>query len=274
MTQKRDDGYHNIDTVFYPLPLQDALEFVESKDMKFDTSGLEIPGNTKDNIVLKAYELVKNEFPSLPNLHIHLHKKIPTGGGLGGGSSDAASMLKMLNESFNLNLNAQLSTLNSQLSTNNQQLSSFALKLGSDCPFFLYNKPCHATGRGEILTPVSIDLSDYHFILIFPNIHIKTADAFSQLTPSMPLKLTNEIVQQPVSTWKHELKNDFEEPIFKAYPVLKKIKETLYDAGAVYSAMSGSGSTMYALVEKVNIENTKKKIEKEKLFEGLGVYYV
>ncbi len=273
VTHKREDGYHSLDTVFYPLPLYDALEFIESNDMIFESSGLRIPGDANDNIILKAYRLLKHDFPSLPNLHIHVHKNIPTGGGLGGGSSDAASMLMMMDEYFNLSHSPSPAT-NVPLTPYPLYLTPYALSLGSDCPFFLYNTPCHASGRGELLTPIELDLHTFSFILILPNIHIPTPWAFTQLTPTPPPNSTNDIVRQPVETWKDRLKNDFEEGIFKAYPLLKKIKEDLYHAGAVYASMSGSGSTMYGIIDKNRLEDVKNKIEKEKLFEGLGVYYV
>ena len=262
VTRKREDGYHELDTVFYPIPLCDALEFIESDELIFDSTGLPIPGETKDNIVMKAYHVLKQDFPSIPNLHIHLHKHIPTGGGLGGGSSDAAFMLMMMNESFNLNLNTET------------QLAAYALGLGSDCPFFLYNSPCHALGRGEHLSSLPLDLSVYRFILVLPGIHIPTGWAFTQLTPSMPLKSTAHIVQQPITTLKDELKNDFEKGIFSTHPILQMIKDELYHAGAVYASMSGSGSTMYAIIEKSALQDVKKTIEVNKLFEGMEVYYV
>lgn len=262
VTRKREDGYHELDTVFYPIPLCDALEFIESEEMKFDSTGLTIPGDAKDNILLKAYHAVKQDFPTIPNLHIHLHKHIPTGGGLGGGSSDAAFMLMMMNEAFNLNLNTET------------QLASYALALGSDCPFFLHNKPCHAIGRGEQLTPLPINLSAYCFMLVLPGIHIPTGWAFTQLTPAMPLKSTAQILQQPIASWKDELRNDFEEGIFKTHPILQKIKDDLYHAGAVYASMSGSGSTMFAMIDKLSLDKVKNVIEKKKLFDGMLVCYV
>lgn len=262
ITRKREDDYHELDTVFYPIPLCDALEFIESDELKFDSTGLSIPGYAKDNIVLKAYHALKRDFPTIPNLHIHLLKHIPTGGGLGGGSSDAAFMLMMMNEAFNLNLNTAF------------QLASYSLALGSDCPFFLHNEPCYAKGRGEQLSPIPLDLSAYSFMLVLPGIHVPTGWAFTQVTPARPLKSTAQIAQQPITTWKDELKNDFEEGIFKTHPILQKIKDDLYHAGAVYASMSGSGSTMYAIIEKSSLHNVKKTIEEKKLFEGMDVCYV
>lgn len=259
VTHKREDGYHEIDTVFYPLALHDALEFIEHDTMHFDLSGLDIPGASEDNIVLKAYHLLKNDYPSLPSIHIHLHKTIPTGGGLGGGSSNAAFMLQMLNDEFSLGLS-------------NIQLGVYALQLGSDCPFFISNQPCHAGGRGELLTPISLDLSAYRFILVFPGIHIHTAKAFDGIKPGMPLRSTELIIQQSVSSWKEELQNDFEEVIFHQHPELEQIKQAFYKAGAVYSSMSGSGSTMFCMVEKNQLEEVLSNMAEERLFNGLGLY--
>jgi 4-diphosphocytidyl-2-C-methyl-D-erythritol kinase len=234
---KREDGFHNLETFFFPLLLHDALEIIQAEKSNFNSSGLAVPGLAEDNICLKAYRLLKKDFPAIPTVSIHLHKAIPMGAGLGGGSADGAFTLKLLNEKINLNLSTA-------------QLISYALQLGSDCPFFILNKPCFATGRGEILEPVSIDLSKYKFIIINPGIHVNTGWAFSQITPGIPEKSIKEIIQQPVETWKEELKNDFEEPVFNSYPEIKNIKDELYKQGAVYASMSGSGSTVYGIFKK------------------------
>ncbi len=237
ISNKRSDGYHNLETCFYPLPLKDALEFIRSEELQFTTSGLEIKGNATDNICLKAYLLLKNDFPQLPALHIHLHKAIPMGAGLGGGSADGAFMLLMLNQHFNL-----------QLPT--EKLLEYALKLGSDCPFFILNKPCLGNSRGEVLQPVELNLSSYQFVVVNPGIHVSTAEAFGALTPEIPKKRVNEIIQQPIETWKTELVNDFEIPVFKQHPLLATIKQQLYSSGAVYASMSGSGSTVFGIFLK------------------------
>ncbi len=235
---KREDGYHNLETVFYPVPFKDALELIPSTnaDIEFTATGLAVDGNAADNLCVKAYHLLKKDFREIPAVKIHLHKAIPLGAGLGGGSADAAFMLKLLNEKFKLNL-----------STN--QLISYALQLGSDCPFFIINKPCLATGRGEVLEEIAIDLSAYKIVLINPGIHINTGWAFSNITPALPVKSIKEIIQQPINTWKDELKNDFETAVFTAHPAIKEIKETLYTQGAIYAAMSGSGSTVFGIFE-------------------------
>lgn len=234
---KREDGFHNLETFFYPLPLRDALEIIKAEKTVFTSSGLPVPGNADDNICLKAYYLLKKYFAALPPVKIHLHKTIPVGAGLGGGSADGAFTLTLLNKKFNLELSID-------------QLINYALKLGSDCPFFIVNKPCIATGRGEILEPLSIDLSAYKFLIVNPGIHVNTGWAFSQITPVFPEKSIAAIITQPVETWKKELKNDFEESVFKNHPEIKSIKEELYNQGAVYASMSGSGSTVYGIFKK------------------------
>ena len=236
IVQKRPDGYHNLETVFYPVNLKDALEIIPSAEMAFHLSGLPVHGNTDDNLCLKAYQLLKKDFPDLPLVSIHLHKAIPMGAGLGGGSADAAFMLSVLDKRFELHLTQQ-------------QLINYALQLGSDCPFFIINKPCFATGRGENLSPVDVDLSAYKIILVNPGIHISTKEAFSNLILKMPQKSILQIISQPISTWKDELTNDFEMNVFKLFPQIKEIKNNLYSAGAIYASMTGSGSTVYGIFE-------------------------
>ncbi|MEP7372008.1 MAG: 4-(cytidine 5'-diphospho)-2-C-methyl-D-erythritol kinase [Chitinophagaceae bacterium] len=239
--RKRSDGYHDLETIFYPLPLYDIVEIVRSPGdnsaLSFSTSGSLIDGNNDDNLCVKAYELLKRNYSTLPVAKIHLHKAIPTGAGMGGGSADASFTLKLLNEKFGL-----------QLST--EQLIGHALQLGSDCPFFIINKPAFAGGRGEILKPVSLDLSAYKFIIVNPGIHINTANAFSTVTPALPSKSVKEIIQQSIDSWKNELINDFEKSVFLQYPEIEEIKSKLYDNGAVYASMSGSGSTVYGIFKK------------------------
>lgn len=244
---KREDGFHNLETVFYPIPFRDALELIPNTNndpaVEFTGTGLAIDGNTADNLCVKAYHLLKKDFPQLPAVKIHLHKAIPLGAGLGGGSADAAFMLKLLNEKFKLNLSID-------------QLINYALQLGSDCPFFIINKPCFATGRGEVLEEIAVDLSAYKMILINPGIHINTGWAFSNITPALPERSVKEIIQQPIGNWKEELKNDFETAVFTAHPAVKEIKESLYTQGAIYAAMSGSGSTVFGIFSSTaNIVN-------------------
>jgi 4-diphosphocytidyl-2-C-methyl-D-erythritol kinase len=233
---KREDGFHNLETVFYPVPFKDALELIPSTntEIEFTATGLAVDGNSADNLCVKAYHLLKKDFTEMPAVKIHLHKAIPLGAGLGGGSADAAFILKLLNEKFQLNLSTD-------------QLINYALRLGSDCPFFIINKPCFATGRGEVLEEITVDLSAYKIVLINPGIHINTGWAFSNITPALPVKSIKEIIQQPINTWKEELNNDFETAVFNAHPAIKEIKETLYAQGAIYAAMSGSGSTVFGI---------------------------
>ncbi|HLY69282.1 MAG TPA: 4-(cytidine 5'-diphospho)-2-C-methyl-D-erythritol kinase [Puia sp.] len=238
--RKRMDGYHDIETVFYPLQIKDVLEIIAADAFELSMSGSKVEGNANDNLCVRAYSLLKNDFPHLPPTHIFLYKAIPTGAGLGGGSADGAFALKLLNEKFKLSLSTE-------------QLMVYASQLGSDCPFFIINKPCFATGRGEVLEPVEIDLSVYSVLLIHPNIHINTAWAFSQITTLGLNSSVKEMISQPVSLWKEKLKNDFEEPVFNKYPGLKIIKEKCYAAGALYAAMTGSGSSIYGIFEKNNI---------------------
>jgi 4-diphosphocytidyl-2-C-methyl-D-erythritol kinase len=234
IVSKRTDGYHNLETVFYPISVKDALEVITSKSFSFQCTGLSISGGVEDNLCIKAYHLLKKDFPDLPEVSIHLHKAIPMGAGLGGGSADGAFMLSLLNKKFRLNISEE-------------KLITYSLQLGSDCPFFIINKPCFATGRGEKLTPVAVDLSSYKIVLINPGIHVSTKEAFSALTPAVPAKSIQQIIEQPVETWKAELKNDFEETVFQLHAAIKDIKERLYAEGAVYAAMTGTGSTVYGI---------------------------
>ncbi len=242
--QKRKDGFHDLATVFYPIELKDVLEIIPARNseqqqssIQFTTSGLVVDGNSADNICFKAYELLKADFPTLPAIEMHLHKAIPMGAGLGGGSADGAFALKMLNEKFNLNLTVQ-------------QLINYALQLGSDCPFFIVNQPCFATSRGEKMTPIHLDLSAYTFVIVNPGIHVNTGWAFKQITPTLPKKSIQTIIEQPIETWKHELVNDFELPVATAYAEILNIKQELYLKGAVYASMSGSGSTVFGIFKK------------------------
>jgi 4-diphosphocytidyl-2-C-methyl-D-erythritol kinase len=238
---KREDGFHNLETVFYPVPVKDALEIVQTSEasipVQFSNSGLIAEANTENNICVKAYHLLKKDFPQLPSVKMHLHKTIPIGAGLGGGSADASFTLKLLNDKFRLGIT-------------DSQLLHYALQLGSDCPFFIFNKPCIATGRGEILEAINLDLSAYQLLVVNPGIHINTAQAFSQLKNFSPKNHLKEIIQQPIETWKQDLKNDFEKSMFKQHPEIETVKETIYNQGSIYASMSGSGSSVYGLFKK------------------------
>ena len=233
---KRPDGFHNIETVFYPIALADALEFVETEQGKATSlvlSGIPVDGVIEDNIVLKAYQLLAADY-DLPPLSIYLQKNIPLGAGLGGGSADAASMLLMLNQEYDLHLSQT-------------KLEQYAARIGADCPFFIQNRPVYATQKGEIMSPVSLDLSQYYLVVVKPPVHVNTAMAYAACTPKFSNHSLTELIKQPVATWKNVLRNDFEVPIFAQYPIIKQIKNQLYDLGAVYAAMSGSGAAVFGL---------------------------
>ena len=235
ITAKRPDGYHNIQTVFYQFPLKDVLEIVEDSTLGggkcvFKSTGLPIPAG--ENLCVRAYKLLNVKMP-LPGVRIHLHKIIPMGAGLGGGSSDAAYTLSLLNSLFKLNLMVN-------------ELQDLALQLGSDCPLFIKREVQYAEGRGEILTKIDLNLKGMYLIVINPKIHISTSEAFADVV-AIEAPSCKKIVQQPISTWKTDLVNDFEASVFPLYPDLKNIKDMLYSLGADYAAMSGSGSTLFGL---------------------------
>ncbi|MGV3763755.1 4-(cytidine 5'-diphospho)-2-C-methyl-D-erythritol kinase [Parapedobacter sp.] len=233
---RRSDGYHNLETVFYPIKLHDALEMVEGSDMRFISSGVPIPGNGDDNLCMHAYRLLQKTH-GLPPVHIYLHKVIPMGAGLGGGSADAAFLLKLANEQFELGLDET-------------QLMGYARQLGADCAFFIRNVPALASGVGDVLEDVSVDLSLYHIVLIKPDIHISTAAAYSMVTPHPADRQLATAIRAPVETWRDSIVNDFEVGIFIRYPEIAALKTFLYEKGAVFAAMSGSGSSVFGLFEK------------------------
>lgn len=244
---KRSDGFHDLDTVFYPLPLKDAAELVPAQHTSSGTgfelhlSGNLIQGNKQDNLCYKAWQLIRNDFPDLPPLEMYLHKAIPSGAGLGGGSSDGAFTLLLLNQVCELNISSN-------------KLLEYALLLGSDCPFFIMNKPCHATGRGEKLSEISLDISSYSIVLVHPHIHISTAWAFAEQAKTKGDRNKDlscaDVITRPVSDWRGILVNDFELPVFKAYPQIAGIRDMLYNQGAVYASMTGTGSCVYGLFEQ------------------------
>lgn len=239
--RKRSDGYHDLETVFYPLDFTDILEIIIGENaqtlVQLSTSGLPVQSQPSDNLCAKAYHLLQKDFPDLPPLLIHLHKVIPAGAGLGGGSADASFTLKMINEMAGLQLSQQ-------------QLIKYASQLGSDCAFFIINKPCHATGRGEILEEIDLDLSAFTFVLVNPGLHVDTGTAFQGISPSDPAYSLKEVIRQPVSQWRYSLQNDFENTVFKKFPEIGAIKEYLYLQGALYASMTGSGSTVFGIFEK------------------------
>ncbi|KAB3744572.1 4-(cytidine 5'-diphospho)-2-C-methyl-D-erythritol kinase [Phocaeicola vulgatus] len=249
IVEKRPDGYHNLETIFYPINLQDALEVTRrennDKEYTLHISGSPLEGEPEDNLVVKAYKLLKKDYPGLLPVDIHTYKHIPAGAGLGGGSSDAACMIKLLNDKFSLGLSTE-------------RMEEYAVKLGADCSFFIRNKPVFATGIGNLFEPVELSLKGYHIILIKPDIFVSTRDAFAEIKPVRPAVSLKEIVKQPMETWKNSMKNDFEDSVFKKFPEIAAIKDELYDLGAVYAAMSGSGSSVYGIF-KAPIENVEDK---------------
>lgn len=249
IVEKRKDNFHAIETVFYPLRLADILEVVKNSSNSrnsFKSTGINIPGKTKDNLCLKAYGLVKNDY-DIPFVKIHLHKIIPIGAGLGGGSSDAAFFINLIDKLFSLNI-----SLKKKL--------GYAKKLGSDCSFFIENKASLAYGRGEKLQPVLINLSGYYLILICPPIHVSTKTAYSNVVPARPKKSLKELISLPVTRWKDKIINQFEQSVFIEFPGIERIKKQLYDTGALYASMSGSGSSVYGIFES---EPEEKKLRKK-----------
>jgi len=240
ITEKRDDGYHNLETVFYPVKkIKDALEIVPSQsETNVHIHGLSVAGNKEENLVWKAFQLLKEKFPGkIPSLNIHLLKAIPTGAGLGGGSADGAFMLRLLNDYCNLKLTAG-------------ELATLSLKLGSDCPFFIYNSPQFAMGRGERMQPHIIDLSSFEIKLITPGIHVSTQKAFRMITPRPAQYDLRKLNTADIENWKEYVINDFEKPVFHLHPELQELKQKLYDEGALYASMSGSGSAVYGIYRK------------------------
>jgi 4-diphosphocytidyl-2-C-methyl-D-erythritol kinase len=232
---KREDGYHEIETCFYPIPWCDALEVLTSDQFKFSQSGAAIPGREEDNLCVKAYQLLKKDFDLQP-IKLHLHKVIPTGAGLGGGSSDAAFTLRALSDVFNLNLSAV-------------ELTNYAATLGSDCSFFVSDKPMLGSGRGEILSETPVSLKGKYLILVKPNVHVSTAEAYSGVIPKQPTHAINEILDLPIAEWKGKLTNDFEESVFNKHPEIEAIKKELYSQGARYASMSGSGASVFGIFD-------------------------
>jgi 4-diphosphocytidyl-2-C-methyl-D-erythritol kinase len=233
---RRPDDFHNIETVFYPVPWRDILEIIVSDREEFTFEGIAIGCELKDNLCYKAWRLLQNDF-DLPPVKLFLYKKIPGGAGLGGGSSDAAFTLTTLNSLFSLQLDETA-------------LMQYASELGSDCAFFIKNHPVFATGKGNVFSEIAVDLNGYYLLIIKPPIHIATAGAYKMVIPGLPTYSLKDAVRLPLSEWKPKISNDFEKPVFAMYPELQEIRNKLYSLGAVYAAMSGSGSAIYSLFDK------------------------
>ena len=232
---RRNDGYHNIATIFYPVKIKDALEIVEADELTFTSSGIPIPGDPLQNLCMKAWQLLSKDH-SIPKVHIHLHKQIPVGAGLGGGSADAAFCIRLLNEKFNLQLDTTA-------------MEDYARQLGSDCAFFIKNKPVIALGKGDEFESIELNLDKYFLVLVMPPVHVSTVDAYSGVQPSGAGHLPDLLSLQP-EQWRTVLQNDFEEPVFRKYPQISEIKKALYESGALYASMSGSGASVYAVFGK------------------------
>ncbi len=233
VVSRREDGYHNLETIFYPVKLSDALEITDSGKTEFSLSGLRIDSPSENNLVYKAYSLLKKDF-KLPALKIHLHKIIPFGAGLGGGSSDAAFALKLISKYCKLDLSTA-------------ELKKYASKIGADCPFFIENQPAFASGIGDQLEPVNIDIAEYEIVIVKPRISVSTPEAYRNIKPSQPSFSLKELNKIPIDEWRNLVVNDFERTVFPTYPEIQILKETLYEMGALYASMSGSGSAVFGI---------------------------
>ena len=251
VTEKRPDGYHNLQTVFYPIPLSDEISIEEAKEDRLYMSGIAIEGNPHDNLVMRAVRILREKGHAIPPLHISLRKNIPSGAGLGGGSSDAAATINQLNIQYRLGMSQQ-------------EMERTVAPLGADCPFFIRCQPVYAEGIGDIFTPIELTLEDMYIVLVKPNESVSTREAYAQVHPQMPEVPLIERIRKPVETWRECLTNDFERSVFSAHPVIEQVKEQLYDAGAVYASMSGSGSTVFGLF--------RKDPELREMFSGMFLY--
>ena len=248
IVEKRSDGYHNLETIFYPINLQDALEVkrLHNSELPYDlhVMGTAIDGPIENNLVIKAYRRLAQDF-EIPPVDVHLFKHIPTQAGLGGGSADCAFMIKVLNEKFKLGLSLD-------------QMEKYAAELGADCAFFIRNEPVFATGIGNFFETIQLSLSGYHIVLVKPDVAVPTRDAFAKIKPKHPEVSLKECIQRPIETWRDCIKNDFEDSVFGKYPEIAAIKDKMYDMGAVYASMSGSGSSVYGIFKNF-IENVDEK---------------
>lgn len=236
LIEKRPDGYHNLETIFYPIQLTDTVELVDADETTCVTKGIEIPGNDEDNICLKAFKRLQYEF-DLPHQQIILLKNIPVGAGLGGGSADAAFLIKLVNEKFNLNLTSA-------------QMEDYARHLGADCAFFIENKPVYAFAKGDKFESLELSLSNYFIVLVKPPVHVSTALAYANVKVKQPLTSLKNLIHLPLKEWRNAILNDFEPSVFAKYPQIDEIKTKLYAAGATFALMSGSGSSVFGIFEE------------------------
>jgi len=236
VVSRRSDGYHNLETVFYPIKIYDALEALPAANLTFEASGLGIPGRVEDNLCIRAYELMGKDHHLQP-VNIHLHKHIPIGAGLGGGSADAAFFIKLIDQLFNLGLSLE-------------QKLDYARQLGADCAFFIESKPVFAFEKGDRFEPVNLDLSNYSIALVMPPAHVSTSEAYRGVKPYWPARSVKELITLPVEEWKNYIKNDFEESVFKNHVMIRGVKAALYEAGAVYASMSGSGASVFGIFKQ------------------------
>ena len=251
VTEKLASGYHNIQTVFYPVKIHDVVEITDAAELSCQVAGIEIDGKAEDNICYKAFKLIQADF-DIPNQQITILKHIPVGAGLGGGSSDAAHLIKLLDKKFALGLTVM-------------QMEQYASRLGADCAFFVENKPVYAYGKGDQFKPLTLDLSRYNIILVKPDIHVSTAEAYAGMVPQLQEENLPNLVAGPIINWKKAVKNDFEQMVFQKYPEIGGVKNTLYDHGALYAAMSGSGSSVFGIFDK--------EVDLEILSEKYKIYY-
>lgn len=244
LTERRPDGFHNLLSVFYPVNWSDVLEIIPDatdtppaggNPVRFTTSGLPIPGDPDParNLCVRAYHLLRADF-NLPPVQMQLHKVVPIGAGLGGGSADAAATINLLNRQFSLGLSTT-------------QCEAYARQLGSDCAFFIQNRPQYCVEKGDVFEPIDLDLSGYYIRLVYPNLAISTTEAYAGVTPRQPAVPLRTLIEAPIDQWRGTVHNDFEDSLFPKYPVLAQVKQQLYDAGALYASMSGSGSTVYGI---------------------------
>ncbi|MBD8388743.1 4-(cytidine 5'-diphospho)-2-C-methyl-D-erythritol kinase [Dysgonomonas sp. BGC7] len=259
VVSRRGDGYHNLETIFYPINIEDALEIIVREGQESDTfteAGIVIDAKPEKNLVMRALKLMRSRY-KFPTVEVHLLKKIPFGAGLGGGSADASFMLKLLNDTFSLGVSEE-------------ELVSLAVQLGADCSFFIHNRPVFASGIGEIFEDIDLSLKDYHFVLIKPDIQIPTKDAFASVVPCAPAISLKKIISRPVEEWRDLMINDFEKSVFPKYPIIREIKHDLYDRGALYASMSGSGSSVFGIFKNA-IENLESVYSDYFVWHGKGL---